>query len=554
MSPDKKNTLAPSFSEAQLLHFSFIFTLFCFMFMLIMRIILIFSPASDLGGGVEQNVIYSIQMLLDNGTLYTNPHFLPFSITQYTPFYYYLCGLTANLTGLDPAQHIRELYIICRTWSLVFNLISALAIYLISRRIFSVNKLVASIISFTSFVFVLLWDIAARPDSLHDAFALWAVYLLLRYLHQSQPAKKNLIILAGAALLSVAAIFSKQSGIQLPIIFLGFFLFTKDWRSAGFVVLVTAVAFGGLLFLYKSLYGEAFLLNVIGGVDNGISLPYFTKYVMGKSLFRLEFIPLALLAAYISIVKMEIIRGTLTERFLCFCTGGMFFFATATALKQGSSIHYYFLFLSLALVLLFKYFVNPPAPSADTLLFKNRRFQSQAPTFIYLVYIQVLLAANLMVQYHNVENFRYGETARIRAKRDVAAGQVASFLKENLPDQTEAYVFANLPIQEKIANRSFIDNILFRYCAIPQLDIFESSTSPSKVLGYSNIEECMRNGKIKFIIEPTSPYEFTILQNFNELKSNNYHLIKTIGPYRILQHERIETTSHQANQKSVKNI
>ncbi|WP_223816152.1 ArnT family glycosyltransferase [Adhaeribacter rhizoryzae] len=505
--------------------------------MLVMRILLIFSPAADLGGGVEQNVIYSIQMFLDNQPLYTNPHYLPFSITQYTPLYYYVCGLTAKILGLDPLQHIRELYIIGRSWSIVFNLFSAAAIYFISRRIFSITQPVAYILSFASFVLVLLWDIAARPDSLHDAFALWSVYLVMLYLNTSEGAKQNAKLLIGAALLAVAAIYTKQSGIQLPVLFISFFLFIKDWRSAFLTAVVMGLAFAALLVVFTGLYHEAFLMNVIGGVDNGISLPYFKKFVMGKFLYKSELLPLALLVVYISLGKMVVFKGRLPLRFLCCCCVGMFVFATGTALKQGSSIHYYFLFLNLALVLLFYYFVNQAiSVHAQASSTKKGAFASFA-TYGYVVYFLALLALNMLVQFRNVADFRYGNAAQIRQERDLAAAQVATFLKNNLSNNSDEYVFANLPIQETTANRSLIDNVLFRNCVIPQLDIFESSTRPSKVLGYDNIEKCLRNGTIKFIVEPNTPYHFSILQNFKELKKHNYRLDKVIGPYRIFKYD-----------------
>lgn len=54
---------------------------------LIIRLLLIVSEGTDIAG-IEQNVIYSIQVLLDNGKLYSTPSTPPYSITQYTPIYF----------------------------------------------------------------------------------------------------------------------------------------------------------------------------------------------------------------------------------------------------------------------------------------------------------------------------------------------------------------------------------------------------------------------------------------------------------------------------------
>src|SRR6516225_6762764 len=144
---------------------------FCFFSALFLRFFLIGSENTDIGG-IEQNVVYSIQKLLYNGDLYSSPASAPFAITQYTPLYYLLCGLFAKIFHLDPSMDIHRIYVTGRSLNLLLNLGNAFFIYKIARRIFDLSSANSKFLFCISFVLSFSFNYAVRPDSLAEFAAI----------------------------------------------------------------------------------------------------------------------------------------------------------------------------------------------------------------------------------------------------------------------------------------------------------------------------------------------------------------------------------------------
>ena len=108
------------------------FTFIVFCIYLLYRLLLISNPYPDLGG-VENNVVYFIQRLLSGELLYTDPEKVPYSITQYSPFYYYITKSIGNLLGIQ-ADEVMRVFMLSRSVSLCLNLLYAGIIYLIGKK------------------------------------------------------------------------------------------------------------------------------------------------------------------------------------------------------------------------------------------------------------------------------------------------------------------------------------------------------------------------------------------------------------------------------------
>lgn len=487
------------------------------------RIALVYSHSTDLSG-IEQNVIYSTQMFLSGGDLYTSPQVAPFSITQYTPLYYYLCGFSARLLHLDPVNHIHELYIIGRFWSLLFNLAMALIVFRIGQRVFNFSFLVSGIIFCTAFIFNFSHNFAVRSDSMHDFLALVSIYFFLLHYkakdQQDQPAG-SFTFLFPAVLLSVLALLAKQSGIQLIIIYAGFTFLIKDWRSFLYLLLSSTVVYGITLWFCHAKY-PFFFENVIGGVSNGISIDNFITYVVGKKLFIISILPLILIAFYIIFKQSLIFRGGLTERCLAIAVLGTFCFATVTALKMGSTIQYYVLFINLAILLVVNDIYNGGVLS---------RFNYSALAFFSCIIIVVLLytASDCKML------LTYNRSKAMDAQRSTAT-ELALYIQDQYRQDTSLqgkYIFANLSADFAdvsspfaIPSRQTINNILFKQCLIPQMDILQYSTGPSKVIGYKNIEEMLQNGQVAYIVESQPALNFAIIKNITAIREANYELVQ----------------------------
>ncbi|AHM63619.1 hypothetical protein D770_26880 [Flammeovirgaceae bacterium 311] len=517
------------FSKKNVLNYVLIVSFICFVGMIIMRFITAYSLNVDLVG-VETNVVFSIQTAIAGQSLYNDPMYIPFTITQYTPLYYDLCAVTARLLQVE-ATDVHTIYVIGRMWNIFLNLLTAYAIYLICSNIFRLENKLSIIAGLCAFVFIFRHDFSVRSDSLQNLFVIWAIYYFFNYLQNLQLRSRSLVYLAVAIFLGVASIFAKQSGIQIPIIFMMFLLFTMNWR--GFIIgsVLTLVFFSGFYLYYHSLYGEAFFQNVVGGVANGITLRGFLVWVIGAKPFFLKiFIPF-LIVTYIILKTKLLFKGTLEERFLAFCLAGLFGFATVTGLKMGATAQYYGLFQYMAWVLIFYYFGSK---KVDTV---KEGTSSTSIAWLKRIgiwaFLMGLLAINTLYQFNMIRTDEFKGREHLEAERQIT-WNVANYLKNDLSLAPGEKVFANL----SVAERRGINNALFANAVVPQLEIVHFSMTPLKVFGYDQFDESLRNGTIKYIIDSDPVYHFIITDNFEQLKKNNYKLVKRIDNYSIYQYTK----------------
>lgn len=157
-----------------------------------------------------------------------------------------------------------------------------------------------------------------------------------------------MFLLISAIAITAIAVFSKQSGIQLILIFGAFSLLIRDWKTLLKLTVISIILYGTLLLMFIFRY-HAFLQNVIGGIANGISLENYTTMML-RNLILLSIWPLIFTSLFLIVKTNHILQGTITERLLAVCTLGTAVFATLTALKMGSTPQYYILFVNLALL------------------------------------------------------------------------------------------------------------------------------------------------------------------------------------------------------------
>jgi len=499
----------------------FYLAVFGFAAMFILRIVLAHSPAADLAG-MEQNVVYAIQRSLDGEKIYGEPDALPFAITQYAPLYYYVCGLSAKAAGLDPEKDVAAIYLTGRLWSLLFNVLMMWAVFMISRRLGSRFD-VSAIAALCSFIFLYRHDFSIRPDSMHDALILWSVYFFIAYLMAGQrPGKFDF----AAMLFAVLAIFSKQSGILLPGLILSFLFLTGDFRGFLNQSLLFILLFGGFMGLFFMMYGEPFFENVIGGVANGINVRWFVLYILAPSFF-IKIFPLIVAVAALSLYRGAIFKAEPAWRFLAYSSAGAFLFAALTALKMGSSIQYFSVFQTLALVFVINFLFHPSYGPASNGL--GRWLPAHRLKNIALFYFGLLIALNVLSQFYKNIDLEFTHRKERDENQSIALS-AAAYVNDNLQGESARYVFLNLGEE-----RYGMPNALFRNCVVPQLDIFQASTKPLKIFDYAYFEECMENGEIKYLVEHDPPPPFKITSRYDILKSN-YRLVKEIGAYSIYEY------------------
>ena len=102
-------------------------SLFSFFIYLLYRVMLIYYPQPD-AGGVEGNIIYFVQRLLEGQPLYTDPELPPYAIAQYSPLYYYIVAGVSDLLGFS-ADDLLPLYMVSRSVSLFLDLLFIVIIF-----------------------------------------------------------------------------------------------------------------------------------------------------------------------------------------------------------------------------------------------------------------------------------------------------------------------------------------------------------------------------------------------------------------------------------------
>jgi hypothetical protein len=502
------------------------FALFFGLVFILLRLIIMNSKGTDIAG-IEQNVIYSIQVLLDSGNLYQSPSLMPFSITQYTPIYYFICGFSAKMIGVDINENIQGLYIIGRFWNIIFNLITAWLVYKISRSIFQISLYKSWFLFLLSFAITFSHNFAVRPDSLHDTFGIASIYLFLLYQNNSKRTAKSMLLLGFTVLLTALAVFTKQSGIQFILIFLGFSVLIWDLRTFVKTMFLMVIIYGILFFVFQYNY-PFFLENVVGGIKNGIDLQNFIKMAT-KITFILTVWPLIIITAFLLIKNKTIFKGSLTIRLLSICVLGTFIFAAVTALKMGSTLQYYVVFINLALILIFKFIQD----YQDAFSLKVFGIPRRAITLSFYIFLTLVIFVYFAINVKVILSFDYSPFLE---KQRIAALEVADFILNDRSQEEDKYILSNLTTDYNIPSRQRLNNIFFKNCLVPQMDILEYSTGQLEVMGYQKLEEMISNGEVEYIIESSPKSNFVILSNLEEIKSNSFKLIKSIDGYLIYKY------------------
>jgi len=320
-------------------------SLIYFLVFLLLRIILVFSYTPDLGG-IEGNVIYSISKVLYGGLLYDNPEANNFNITQYSPVFYYINIFFCKLFGLNPLTNLHDIYILGRALSLIFNLTGGYFIYRLLVKIYQVDKRVAIISVAAYFIQLTKLHFSARPDSLFSLLFILMIYCFAVSFANHEKRKNNFYFFL--ALLMVAiSIFVKQTAIQylciIPFFFILMGKFKRFFMSGLVLFILTSIGIALFYLLYKG----NFVLNVYGGLNNGVeimrSYDVFSQFFLKYQFFFI-------IGVFVSFVFFNS-KQDAGLRFISFNVIALFIFAFVTSIKLGSWINYYNEFVIAAIIL-----------------------------------------------------------------------------------------------------------------------------------------------------------------------------------------------------------
>ncbi|MHC1705881.1 MAG: glycosyltransferase family 39 protein [Bacteroidales bacterium] len=312
----------------------FLIVLICFLAVLFIRVRLIFTYVPNIGG-IEQNVIFSIQTLASGEPLYTDPEKGNYAFTQYSPLYLKIAAFIGQISGLDPEEPI-VWHRLSRLLSLLFNLFSIFLAYKTLRFFSSKTKLLPAGLALLLFIFFEQQDYS-RPDSLYHLFFALSIYYSFKIIRNEHVLKSVLLTALSLAL----AIYSKQSAIfLLAPVFLGLLYLPQSRKIFHWFLLSFIIMTLGLKFMILQAPGDILVKNLYLSILNGFDLKWAIRlyFLTAFPRFMMFFLIIALLLVFWKELN-NIQTRTISILSLYYLAIAIF-----SGLKWGSGTNYFFEF------------------------------------------------------------------------------------------------------------------------------------------------------------------------------------------------------------------
>lgn len=429
--------------------------------------------------GEEDNVVYSIERLRAGGPLYSDPSSAPFAITQYSPGYYYLTAGLASALGVpvdDALGNVRA----GRWLSFACLLGQSAVVALLLRRHAQAAWPMVIVGAIWTLAVQTPSSIAARPDSLEVLLIMMSLALGLESFRRADDGRPSLW-LAGALLAGADAALVKQSGAVAGLILLPpalVFLGPRRTLLAGCLAAVPAAALAALLLAFS---GPAIKANLIDGVNNGVSIPAALHQTYVPYFERMA----ALVAGAVGLSLYRPWKGRdPREALLSWGAAATFAFATATALKVGSSPNYYLAFNLIAALLVVR------GVSAGLSAEGDRRPRAQSLGQLILLAYAALWVPSQSYALLNKHS---------RPERTYATSQeVTERVRQLLAGESRDVKF--------FSQDSRLDTQLPAHAVVPQ-KLLASFQFNRRVVDYSAFAAAVRDGTVRYCItyNPGSP-------------------------------------------------
>lgn len=480
-------------------NFTFLKRVYIFVFigLIVLLVSSIFSN-NDIRG-VESNVIYTIQEILDdNSLLYQNPETFPFAITQYSPLYYLICDAVLSILPIDSSDFLM-IRIISRLISIGFLLLTCYMLITLFIKQFKLSRSIGIFFVSLLIIFSFPWYSISRPDILLLFFLVLTIYCMFIYL---QNHNGGMLLIMGIC--SFLAIASKQNGVILPGVVGLFFVINKNWK--GILLITLGFIIGGVVTYLILLFGDYNLMflkrNIVDGVHNKLDFIYALKgpYLSFVIYFGLFFISFY----YITYQKFKTLipKRNSISFFLKFTILVFLVISAISALKIGSGVNYFNEVVVLMLIsLAYHYSIVRP----DSITHKKLYFGS-----LLLVGIQICL----------VQFYYY--------PMKIMGGIHETYLSENsVREDIKSYLTANLNGNYFFSDDRKINLAMHERCILPQFEIHQASLDYS-VFDYRKLKKDFLSGHIKFLVLYTQKRPI-LNMNIDSL----YHFDRKIGHLNI---------------------
>lgn len=482
-----------------------------FLLYLVVRVVLIFYPQPNIGG-VEINVIYFIQRLLDGQTFYTDPELSPYAIAQYSPLYYYITAGAGKLFGIG-ADDLYEVFVVNRSISLILNLIYIFIVFKIASTIFLASRRNSFYAAIIAFIFLEITSFG-RPDSLNHVFFMFSLYAFMRaILSRNNSTETKWIILSG--LIAGIALFSKQTSIILPGLFGIWLLMEKKIRLLFVFGFSYFIIISLMLFLIDILTGSLFLFykNGIMGINNGIGLHWFRTVIVSDYYYSFG---LVFVLAAIGIFFILIKEQTKLARFAILSLLFLFVTLNLVALKFGSNPGYFTEWWTLLFILI--------AARWPGIIEKARVSYSRLPVVALSAIIVVKLA--LLTKPLNAI-FIDTPFSKAFAQYNEQKKMATKILQQVLPGE-DYTMFCNYYTTDY-----FLSSFLFRHAVMPQMDIVMLASYAQRDYNYEDFVNKLKNGKFKWMLT----MNHGIQKQFFDIHLDQYQLVDSSNTFHLYQYK-----------------
>lgn len=483
-------------------------TLVCLVY-IVYRISLIGLATPDIGG-VEGNILYFIQRILDGQPFYTDPEKTPYAIAQYSPGYYYIVAAVAKLADVGPDNYLL-LSAINRSVSLFFNIGYIITVFLLCRMIFSISMNKSVIASSLSFVFLEITSYG-RPDSCNHVLFMLAIYFFMLGLKKEEMGKPFLSYVILAAITAAIALFSKQTSFVLPLLAGSWLLWKKKYRllvyfSGTYFVIVAIFLFWinyalGLTLFYK---------NAVLGINNGIQLGWFRRNVFETFYIGYGFLFACFFIATWFILKKE--KSNLLH-YSATAMVGLFIILNFITLKNGSNPGYLTEWWTLVIILSAAYW-QPISSMVSPISYKL------PAVIVWLVLsIKLFTVSQALLKTTSAKLRTAAKVGFVREK------ELAIRIESNLESSDKYVVFLNYHTAD-----GYLSNLLFRNAVGPQMDIIGLASYQGRVYDYSDLDRSLTDGSIKLMVTKANGHQ----KQFFGIRLDNFNLIDSAAGYKLYQ-------------------
>lgn len=385
-------------------------------YLLITRILLIFSYSVDLDG-TEFVFVYHVQRLLEHKSLYVNPTKFPFYGCLFVPIYLYTLKFLVNLFNVD-SDDIHAILVVGRLFSFALFATQIFIVITYLRKRFQIKAINILVFILIDLLLITGHMYVVRPDAMKFLFFTIAVVLLIEYEFFNQ---KNSYLLSFLIISTLTVYIKQDMLVYISIIIGSMMLLTRKLKYALLLtVFITLVC--SVFIILTSIFGHHFYTNVIL-FNFQKATQFYTSINILFVVFSLSrILPLYLFAFFvIRKFKIDLFKDALLK-YLFFITTALLVISHVFMLRAGSYINYafesIFLLLFLGLIVIYK--------------IKEQLLITKTIKFGIALYVLFLLLTNFVIH-----SYSYSFDKEHKVKTEYynsiqTADKIKSYVKENV--------------------------------------------------------------------------------------------------------------------------